>query len=498
MKTKAFIRRVGFGLRPDENVPKDPLDWAKSQMDIVPKFIWPGKLYSENEMIDIRVDFTNAEEKIQKTEKNPAKAKIKKTKLYLNSGRKYFEKYELAIRHHQAVHGNQPVFERFWHFWGNHFAIVDKNKLPVFNTGPMQREQLRPLMTGKFADMVYDMTLSWPMIKSLDNFKSAGPNSETNMYRKRKGKRVKGLNENHGRELLELHTISPNAEYTQEDVINTAYIMTGWGFTGWKKGHKGELKKIGYDHYNHEPGTHKVLGKEYKTSGFDKKTKGKKQLKKLVDDLCASENCRNFIAWKLCRHFICDDPNKDMIKVVTDAWIESEGMLTEIHKAVLDAAWKYGSSEKKFLSPETWLMQVARMTGADWPGDPKIFEYDFKSRLNYKQKKIVKILAELGHLPFRAKQPNGFPDTASEWLSQEYLVRRIALINNPVQIGLYKNLTPFIDIIKKVVNKNFDDPEELLSVLDKLILHNNNSKSYSLESTEPLIAVLCSRKVLNA
>ena len=498
MKTKAFIRRVGFGLRPDEKVPKDPLNWAKSQMDIVPKFIWPGKLYSENEMIDIRVDFTNAEEKIQKTEKNHAKAKIKKTKLYLNSGRKYFEKYELAIRHHEAVHGNQPVFERFWHFWGNHFAIVDKNKLPVFNTGPMQREQLRPLMTGKFNDMVYDITLSWPMIKSLDNFKSAGPNSETNMHRKRKGKRVKGLNENHGRELLELHTISPNAEYTQEDVINTAYIMTGWGFTGWKKGHKGELKKIGYDHYHHEPGTHIVLGKEYKTSGFDKKTKGKKQLKKLVDDLCASENCRNFIAWKLCRHFICDNPNKDMIKVVTDAWIKSEGMLTEIHKAVLDAAWKYGGSKKKFLSPETWLMQVARMTGADWPGDPKIFEYDFKSHLDYKQKKIAKILAELGHLPFRAKQPNGFPDTASEWLSQEYLVRRIALINNPVQIGLYKNLTPFIDIAKKVVNKNFDDPEELLSVLGKLILHNDNSKSYSLESTEPLIAVLCSRKVLNA
>ena len=77
-----------------------------------------------------------------------------------------------------------------------------------------------------------------------------------------------------------------------------------------------------------------------------------------------------------------------------------------------------------------------------------IFEYDFKSHLDYKQKKITNILAELGHLPFRAKQPNGFPDTASEWLSQEYLVRRIALINNPVQIGLYKNLTPFIDIIK--------------------------------------------------
>ncbi|MDC0548755.1 DUF1800 domain-containing protein [Alphaproteobacteria bacterium] len=488
MKTKAFIRRVGFGLRPDENVPKDPLNWAKSQMTVVPKLIWPGKLYTENEMIDIRIDFQLEEDKIQDTEKNPAKAKLKKRKLNRRTGRKFFEKYELAIRHHQAVHGDQPVFERFWHFWGNHFTIVDKNKLPVFNTGPMQREQLRPLMTGNFSDMVYNMTITWPMIRSLDNFKSAGPNSETNVYRKRKNKRVKGLNENHGRELLELHTISPKAGYTQEDVINTAYIMTGWGFTGWKKGHKGDLKKTGYEHYNHEPGTHKVLGKEYKTSGFSKKTHGKEQLRELVDDLCSSESCRNFIAWKLCRHFICDDPNKDMIKIVTDAWVKSDGMLIDIHKAVLEAAWEYGETEEKFLSPETWLIQIARMTGADWPGDPQIFEYDFKSKLNYHQKKITWILAELGHLPYRAKQPNGFPDTEAEWLSQEYLVRRIALVNNPTQIGLYKNSIPEIDISKKMVNKNFDNPKELLEVLEKLKINNEVSNS--------LIAVLCSRKVL--
>jgi uncharacterized protein (DUF1800 family) len=256
MKTKAFIRRVGFGLKPDELVPSNPLDWAKDQMTVVPKLIWPGKLYTEAEMLDIRIDFQLEEDKIQDTEKNPATAKLKRRKLNRRTGRKFFEKYELAIRHHQAVHGDQPVFERFWHFWGNHFTIVDKNKLPVFNTGPMQREQLRALMTGNFSDMVYNMTISWPMIKSLDNFKSAGPNSDTNVYRKSKNKRVKGLNENHGRELLELHTISPKAGYTQEDVINTAYIMTGWG---WLDGKKviGEAKKIGYQGSLHEPGTHK-------------------------------------------------------------------------------------------------------------------------------------------------------------------------------------------------------------------------------------------------
>ena len=498
MKPKSFIRKVGFGLRPDEKIPENPLNWAKSQMDSTPKLIWPGKIYSEKEMLDIRLDFTASEDKLQKTEKDPKKAKIKRNKLYRRTGRKFFERYELAIRHYQAVYGQQPVFERFYHFWGNHFTIVDKQKLPIFNTGPMQRDQLRPLMTGRFADMVYDMTLTWPMIKSLDNFKSRGPNSQFNVNRRRRNKPEKGLNENHARELLELHTISPKSGYTQDDVINTAYIMTGWGFVGGKKGGV-EEKKIGYKGSLHEPGTHTVLGKKYKIKGFSSKTKGEKQLRNLVENLCASEDCRNFIAWKLCRHFICDDPKPKMIKVITDAWEKSNGMLPDIHKAVLEATWRYGESEQKFLSPETWLIQVTRMTGADWPGDPKIFEYDFKSKLNYEQKKISWILGELGHLPFRAKQPNGFPDNEAEWLSQEYLVRRIALVNNPAQIGLYKNSfgtftisdsEPLIDIIRKMVNKNFDKPTELLDVLEKLEKKNKNSNS--------LIAVLCSRKVLKA
>ena len=77
MKPKSFIRKVGFGLRPEEKLPQDPLNWAKSQMKSVPKLIWPGKIYSEKEMLDLRVDFTTQEDKIQKTEKNPAKAKVK-------------------------------------------------------------------------------------------------------------------------------------------------------------------------------------------------------------------------------------------------------------------------------------------------------------------------------------------------------------------------------------------------------------------------------------
>jgi uncharacterized protein (DUF1800 family) len=178
-----------------------------------------------------------------------------------------------------------------------------------------------------------------------------------------------------------------------------------------------------------------------------------------------------------------------MVKMVTDAWENSKGMLPDIHQAVIEATWKFGRSNDKFLSPETWLIQIARMTGADWPGDPKIFEYDFKSQINYKQRKIKSILAELGHLPFRAKQPNGFPDTKDEWLSQEFLVRRIALINNPIQIGLNIN-SSLIDISKTLIEQNFDEPEKFMKFLNSLELQKEQSKS--------LISILCSGKVLKA
>ena len=489
MQPKNFIRRVGFGIRPDEPNPTDPLNWALEQFDHPSNLIWPGRIYSQSEMLDIRIDFVDSEDAIQSSTKNPAEAREKRDALYHRTGRRFFESYEIAIRHHQAIYGEAPVFERFWHFWGNHFTIVDKNKLPVFNTGPMQRDVIRPGMKGRFADLVYNVTISWPMLKSLDNFQSRGPNSKFNIYRKKKGKPQKGLNENHARELLELHTVSPECGYTQEDVINAANIMTGWGFVrkGKKRIHV-EDPDVGYIADVHEPGTHTVLGEKFKSTGFDIKTKGKEQLRDLVDFLCAHESCIRFISWKLCRHFICDEPTDEMIQVVVDAWKKSNGMLPDIHRAVVRAAWTFGDEYRKFQMPETWFLQVARMSGASWPGHPGTFDYDFESKPTSAQRQPARVLAELGHKPFRAKQPNGFPDTEAEWLSPEYLVRRLSLINNAKRFGLRPNDLDMPAFIDSVINRNFDAPKELYEFVTGLGDHTSPSNQ--------LVALFCSARML--
>ena len=107
------------------------------------------------------------------------------------------------------------------------FAISDKDFLN-YSTGPYHREIIRPNLNQTFEKMVYDVTTSWAMIHHLDNSKSWTNSLTAGQDWRREKKKPASINENHARELLELHTVSPKAGYTQEDVIQLAYIMTGW------------------------------------------------------------------------------------------------------------------------------------------------------------------------------------------------------------------------------------------------------------------------------
>ncbi len=486
-KGSRFYRKVGFGLGPEEEIPNDRLSWAAEQVSGVPPLIWPGKIRTVDKMLDIRTSFLSAEKKLEQTIKDPNELRKKREVLYHERGRRFFGSYELAIRHYQAIRSNTAVFERFQHFWGNHFAIVDKIKLATFNTGPYQRETIRNQMDKRFADLVMAATLSFPMMRSLDNFLSRGPNSKFSKNKNRK-KKVNGLNENHGRELLELHTVSPRAGYSQEDVINAAYILTGWGMWDGKKGQEG--KKVSFNGSIHEPGNHKVLGKIYKSRGYSEKTKGKNQLRDLVEDLCSNPICVDFISKKLCRHFICDQPTKPMVDHVKAAWNASNGALSSIHIAVLEAADKYGDAHYKFQSPEIWFLQSARMLGGEWPGNPSLFEYNFREKPTGKMRKPARILSEIGHSPFRVKQPNGFPDDMASWLSPEYLVRRLTIAQSAKRIGLIDKKRPLKQTILAAIKRNFDDKlfwEELLDGLGS----GADTKSLT-------VAFLCSKEVLRS
>ena len=393
---KNFFRKVGFGLGPNDVSPNDPLQWALDQFNEIPKVTWTGKIYTEKEQRKHYRDWVYNDRKVlrKKYKNDKSLYKIQKDQLRKDTGQKFWESLEISIRHNEAINSQHPVFTKLWMFWGNFFAISEKDFLANYSTGPYQREIIRANMDKTFEKMVYEVTTSWAMIHHLDNSESAGPRSKTAKedWRRRK-KEPATINENHARELLELHTVSPKAGYTQNDVIELSKIMTGWQ-QKWNKTQL-ETANVAFNQEYHEPGKKKVFEKEYKS--------GKKALKVVIKDLVNHPNCRDFVATRLCRFLITDEPTEEMKKPIIQAFIKSDGHLPEIHKAAIKVAFEYNNKFKKFQTPENWLIQVAKIGNLDWPPSPEVMDsYELGTAPTRKQRSPEKILWEIGHHPYRA------------------------------------------------------------------------------------------------
>ena len=473
----SFYRKVGFGIGIKDKVPTNPLKWATDQLDEIPELLWTGWIPSEKEMRVKYGEWIYGDRKVlRKKYKNDKNAYRKaKDKLSIKTGERFFELNEHAIRHYQTKYSNQPVFERFWLFWGNHFAISEKDSLADFSTGPYQREIIRPNMIKTFEDMVQEVTKSWCMIHHLDNSESVGPNSKRGIESR------DTINENHARELLELHTVSPEAGYTQDDVINLAYIMTGWGHKWNNK--VLETGDVWFDQDKHQKGEKIVLGKKYKNEG-------KRELSKVIHDLSRHPQCIKFVSTKLCRHFITDNPTKDMVDPVIKAWTNSNGNLIKIHKAVIQQAYKNNNFTYKFQLPEVWIMQLSRIFDLNLPISSKKMKYEFKFEPSNRQGQLTWYLNEVGHSPYRPKQPNGWSDYEVDWISPELLLRRLWFASNeiPNHVKIENCSHSFMSLC---LERNFDDHERMTSMIEDLkinkITKNDLEKIYGIICNLPWV-----------
>ena len=473
----SFYRKVGFGIGIKDKVPTNPLKWATDQLDEIPELLWTGWIPSEKEMRIKYGEWIYGDRKVlRKKYKNDKNAYRKaKDKLSIQTGERFFELNEHAIRHYQTKYSNQPVFERFWLFWGNHFAISEKDSLADFSTGPYQREIIRPNMIKTFEDMVQEVTKSWCMIHHLDNSESVGPNSKRGIESR------DTINENHARELLELHTVSPEAGYTQDDVINLAYIMTGWGHKWNNK--VLETGDVWFDQDKHQKGEKIVLGKKYKNEG-------KRELSKVIHDLSRHPQCIKFVSTKLCRHFITDNPTKDMVDPVIKAWTNSNGNLIKIHKAVIQQAYKNNNFTYKFQLPEVWIMQLSRIFDLNLPISSKKMNYEFKFEPSNRQEQLTWYLNEVGHSPYRPKQPNGWSDYEVDWVSPELLLRRLWFASNeiPNHVKIENYSHSFMSLC---LERNFDDHERMTSMIEDLkinkITKNDLEKIYGIICNLPWV-----------
>src|SRR5262249_55355356 len=166
---------------------------------------------------------------------------------------------EAKARYDAAINADIGFVERLVWFWSNHFCV---NADGTVMAGAYECEAIRPHVLGRFADMLVAAEGHPAMLVYLDNAQSMGPNSIAGINNNR------GLNENHAREILELHTLGVRTHYSQDDIISFAKAMTGWTIlpTATNPQHGGEFL---YHPRMHEPGAQTVLGKAYRDTRLE-------------------------------------------------------------------------------------------------------------------------------------------------------------------------------------------------------------------------------------
>ncbi|WCL53161.1 DUF1800 domain-containing protein [Gimibacter soli] len=389
-----FVGRFGLGARPGDAsaIAADPLGWTLAQLSDKPddRRAFDGRPASDKLLGDVFM----FQRELLKARKEKVDDKEMAAKVM---DRKDFRDIYLAdveARLTQAVLTETPVQERLVRFWSNHFTVSAEKLVVLTVTGAFEREAIRPHLNGHFRDLLQASTAHPAMILYLDNDRSAGPNSMAGR------RRDLGLNENLAREILELQTLGVNGGYTQADVTAFARILTGWTVSRPILGGTGRFV---YVDRMHEPGDHAVLGKTYRGEG-DAQTRA------VLADLAVHPATASFIALKLARHFIADTPPDDVVAALASTFMETDGHLPSVHKRLFELAAPLLDDTRKVRPPEDYVVATLRALKID-PAD--------------KTRKIFAVLRDMGQRPMVPPGPDGWPDTASEWLSGQSLMTRI-------------------------------------------------------------------------
>jgi uncharacterized protein (DUF1800 family) len=313
----------------------------------------------------------------------------------------------------RAVYSRRQFDEVMTDFWCNHFNVFVDKGLDRLMVTSYERDVIRPHALGKFEDLLVATAKSPAMLFYLDNWLSVGPNSAqalgipANPYgpygrprppRPNAGKRS-GLNENYGRELMELHTLSVNGGYSQRDVTEVARVFTGWTID--KPAEGGGFK---FDPRMHEPGPKFVLGHKIKP-------KGEGEGLEVLHRLATSPQTAHFISLKLAQRFVSDDPPPALVDRMAKTFLKKKGDIREVLEALFHSPefWDDTTYRAKVKTPLEFVASAVRATGA---------EIDDVQPL-------VGQLNRMGMPLYGAQPPTGYSMKAETWVSSSALLTRM-------------------------------------------------------------------------
>ena len=325
----------------------------------------------------------------------------------------------LAAKTLRAVASEHQLVEVMTDFWENHFSVFIGKMPTPYALLEYDRDVIRPRVLGKFRDLLGAVAKSPAMLYYLDNWLSAVDSLHANVPEQRIAarravssdpvlralagqphRRPRGLNENYARELLELHTLGVGGGYSQNDIINVARAFTGWTIDAPQLGggflFRPEL---------HDAEEKTLLGRPLRAG------RGIEDGEEVLDILSASPATARFIATKLARRFVQDDPPPQLIDRCASAFQRTGGDLRETLRCVITSPefFSRAAYRAKLKTPFELVVSGMRALSGDADTTPR----------------AAQLIARLGQPIFGHLTPDGWPDRTEAWLNSGALLNRI-------------------------------------------------------------------------
>jgi uncharacterized protein (DUF1800 family) len=298
---------------------------------------------------------------------------------------------------YRAIYSNRQLEEVLVDFWMNHFNVFNgKGPVRAWLTS-YERDAIRPHVLGHFKDMLLATARHPAMLFYLDNFQSQVPRDDLRMAA---GVPRPGLNENYGRELLELHTLGVDGGYTQDDVIAVARAFTGWTIYDQAKYAEFQFNPASHDRKEKVILGHTLPPGRGEQDGLD-----------VIDILVHHPSTAKFISKKLAQRFVADDPPKQLVDRMAATFASTDGDLRAVLQTMFSSVefLSEGAWQAKLKSPLEVVVSALRSLNADVT-DTFV---------------IAQRIADLGEPLYGKLEPNGYPNTGDAWTNTASVLGRI-------------------------------------------------------------------------
>lgn len=413
------VNRFGLGARPGEvqRASADPKAWLAAQLAPAPQPVdADGQPFvSGAQLVADLTAFRQARRQSRaQNDAEQAREFARRQRQVLTD--------EMAARFQLGFTTDQPFAERLVWFWTNHFTISTQNAGTASLAGAYEREAIRPFIAGKFEDMLLAVATHPAMLVYLNNAQSIGPGSMAGARSNR------GLNENFGRELMELYSLGVDGGYTQADVIALAKLLTGWSLDAGPAANARQVRPFGgrlvqtvfdgeapqgtssgFRFYpnRHEPGSIRLRGKTY-PGGYEGG-------RAAIHDLAHDPATARFIATKFAMHFISDNPPPASVTALERMFRDSGGDLKALALAAIDDPAAWTPAPGKMRPPVEFVTASYRLLGL-----PK------GAGAQRQVQAALQACRIMGQFPMAAPSPKGWSDQSQDWSGPDAVLSRIA------------------------------------------------------------------------